>query len=126
VTGIRPGVPVRHELVALLALVGDIFGAPLAMEGLMAFFLESTFVGLWIFGWGRLSPRVHLACAWLVAFATALSALFHPRRQLLDAAPGRLHPEQGDRACAAEEHLQRALQLDGAARLPAHRSLAPT
>jgi cytochrome d ubiquinol oxidase subunit I len=56
--------------------VGDIFGAPLAMEGLMAFFLESTFVGLWIFGWGRLSPRVHLACAWLVAFATALSAYF--------------------------------------------------
>jgi len=56
--------------------VGDIFGAPLAMEGLMAFFLESTFVGLWIFGWGRLSPRVHLACAWLVAFGTALSAYF--------------------------------------------------
>ncbi len=56
--------------------VGDIFGAPLAMEGLMAFFLESTFVGLWLFGWGRLSPRVHLACAWLVAFGTALSAYF--------------------------------------------------
>jgi cytochrome d ubiquinol oxidase subunit I len=56
--------------------VGDIFGAPLAMEGLMAFFLESTFIGLWIFGWGRLSPRVHLACAWLVAFGTALSAYF--------------------------------------------------
>jgi cytochrome d ubiquinol oxidase subunit I len=56
--------------------VGDIFGAPLAMEGLLAFFLESTFVGLWLFGWGRLSPRVHLACAWLVAFGTALSAYF--------------------------------------------------
>jgi cytochrome d ubiquinol oxidase subunit I len=56
--------------------VGDIFGAPLAMEGLMAFFLESTFIGLWVFGWGRLSPRVHLACAWLVAFGTALSAYF--------------------------------------------------
>src|SRR5665213_2777632 len=56
--------------------VGDIFGAPLAMEGLAAFFLESTFVGLWIFGWGRLSPRVHLACAWLVAFGTVLSAYF--------------------------------------------------
>jgi cytochrome d ubiquinol oxidase subunit I len=56
--------------------VGDIFGAPLAMEALMAFFLESTFIGLWLFGWGRLSPRVHLACAWLVAFGTALSAYF--------------------------------------------------
>jgi len=56
--------------------VGDIFGAPLAMEGLMAFFLESTFVGLWIFGWGRLSPRVHLATAWLTAFGTVLSAYF--------------------------------------------------
>jgi cytochrome d ubiquinol oxidase subunit I len=56
--------------------VGDIFGAPLAMEGLMAFFLESTFLGLWVFGWGRLPPRVHLACAWLVAFGTALSAYF--------------------------------------------------
>jgi len=56
--------------------VGDIFGAPLAMEGLIAFFLESTFLGLWIFGWDRLSPRVHLACAWLVAFGTASSAYF--------------------------------------------------
>ena len=45
--------------------VGDIFGAPLAMEGLIAFFLESTFIGLWIFGWGRLSPKLHLATIWL-------------------------------------------------------------
>ncbi len=56
--------------------VGDIFGAPLAMEGLAAFFLESTFLGLWIFGWGKLSPRVHLATAWLLAFGTVLSAYF--------------------------------------------------
>ncbi|MGD0455396.1 MAG: cytochrome ubiquinol oxidase subunit I [Solirubrobacteraceae bacterium] len=56
--------------------VGDIFGAPLAMEGLMAFFLESTFLGLWIFGWGRLSPRVHLATMWLTAFGAVLSAYF--------------------------------------------------
>ncbi|HTU78436.1 MAG TPA: cytochrome ubiquinol oxidase subunit I [Solirubrobacteraceae bacterium] len=56
--------------------VGDIFGAPLAMEGLMAFFLESTFVGLWIFGWDRLSPRVHLATIWLTSFGTILSAYF--------------------------------------------------
>jgi cytochrome bd ubiquinol oxidase subunit I len=56
--------------------VGDIFGAPLAMEGLAAFFLESTFIGLWIFGKGRLSPRIHLATIWLVSFGTALSAWF--------------------------------------------------
>ena len=47
--------------------VGDVFGAPLAMEGLAAFFLESTFLGLWMFGWDRLPKRVHLACIWLVA-----------------------------------------------------------
>jgi cytochrome d ubiquinol oxidase subunit I len=56
--------------------VGDIFGAPLAMEGLAAFFVESTFLGLWIFGWGRLPKGVHLACAWAVAGSTALSAFF--------------------------------------------------
>ncbi len=56
--------------------VGDVFGGPLAMEGLAAFFLESTFLGLWLFGWDRLPPRVHLACIWLVSFATAFSALF--------------------------------------------------
>jgi cytochrome d ubiquinol oxidase subunit I len=56
--------------------VGDIFGAPLAMEGLAAFFVESTFLGLWIFGWGRLSRKVHLATIWAVAGSTALSAYF--------------------------------------------------
>ena len=56
--------------------VGDIFGAPLAMEGLAAFFVESTFLGLWLFGWGRLPKKVHLACIWLVAGSTALSAYF--------------------------------------------------
>jgi cytochrome d ubiquinol oxidase subunit I len=56
--------------------VGDVFGAPLAMEGLAAFFLESTFLGLWIFGWGRLPKRVHLACIWLVSIGTVLSAMF--------------------------------------------------
>ena len=56
--------------------VGDIFGAPLAMEGLAAFFVESTFLGLWIFGWGRLSRKVHLACIWAVSLSTMLSAFF--------------------------------------------------
>ena len=56
--------------------VGDIFGAPLAVEGLLAFFLESTFLGLWIFGWDRLSPRLHNACIWIVHIGTLLSAYF--------------------------------------------------
>jgi cytochrome d ubiquinol oxidase subunit I len=56
--------------------VGDVFGAPLAMEGLLAFFLESTFLGLWIFGWDRLPKRLHLATIWLAAAGTAFSAYF--------------------------------------------------
>jgi len=56
--------------------VGDIFGAPLAVEGLLAFFLESTFLGLWIFGWDRLSPRLHAATAWLVSLGTVISAFW--------------------------------------------------
>ena len=56
--------------------VGDVFGAPLAMEGLAAFFLESTFLGLWLFGWDKLSRRVHLATIWMVALGSALSAAF--------------------------------------------------
>ncbi len=57
-------------------LVGNIFGAPLAMEGLAAFFLESTFLGLWLFGWDKLPRRVHLATIWAVSLGTALSAAF--------------------------------------------------
>ncbi|TMR89369.1 cytochrome ubiquinol oxidase subunit I [Nonomuraea basaltis] len=56
--------------------VGDVFGAPLAMEGLMAFFLESTFLGLWIFGWDKLPPRLHLATIWVAAIGTNISAYF--------------------------------------------------
>jgi cytochrome d ubiquinol oxidase subunit I len=56
--------------------VGDVFGAPLALEGLLAFFLESTFIGLWIFGWDRLPKGVHLACIWMVTLGTQLSAYF--------------------------------------------------
>jgi len=78
--------------------VGDVFGAPLAMEGLAAFFVESTFLGLWLFGWGRLSPRVHLATIWAVSLSTMLSALFilganswmqHPVGYEIDRAAGR-------------------------------------
>ncbi|ETK37306.1 cytochrome ubiquinol oxidase subunit I [Microbispora sp. ATCC PTA-5024] len=55
---------------------GDVFGAPLAMETLLAFFLESTFLGLWIFGWHRLPRGLHLACIWLVTLTAYASALF--------------------------------------------------
>lgn len=56
--------------------VGDVFGAPLAIEALLAFFMESTFIGLWIFGWDRLSKKVHLACIWLVSLGTILSGFW--------------------------------------------------
>ena len=56
--------------------VGNVFGAPLAIEGLAAFFLESTFLGLWIFGWDRLSPRIHLATLWIAVVGTWLSGYF--------------------------------------------------
>jgi cytochrome d ubiquinol oxidase subunit I len=56
--------------------VGNVFGAPLAIEGLAAFMLESTFLGLWIFGWNRLSPRIHLATLWIAVLGTWLSAYF--------------------------------------------------
>ena len=56
--------------------VGDIFGAPLAIEGLLAFFLESTFLGAWIFGWDRLPKKMHLATIWLASIGTTLSAYF--------------------------------------------------
>lgn len=78
--------------------VGDIFGAPLAMEGLLAFFLESTFLGLWIFGWDRLPKKLHLASIWAAAIGTLLSAYFilaanawmqHPVGYILNAQKGR-------------------------------------
>jgi len=56
--------------------VGDLFGSTLALEGLIAFMLESTFIGIWVFGWGRLSERMHLASIWLVVAGTWLSTTF--------------------------------------------------
>lgn len=56
--------------------VGDVFGAPLAIEALLAFFMESTFIGLWVFGWQRMSKGLHLTCIWLVSIGTTLSALW--------------------------------------------------
>jgi cytochrome d ubiquinol oxidase subunit I len=56
--------------------VGNVFGAPLAIEGLAAFMLESTFLGLWIFGWNRLSPRIHLTTLWIAVLGTWMSGYF--------------------------------------------------
>jgi cytochrome d ubiquinol oxidase subunit I len=78
--------------------VGDIFGAPLAVEALLAFFMESTFLGVWIFGEGKVPPKVHLASIWLVALGSNLSALWillangwmqHPVGFMINEANGR-------------------------------------
>src|SRR5215207_4154497 len=78
--------------------VGDIFGAPLAIEALLAFFMESTFLGVWVFGEGRVPEKVHLASIWLVAIGSNLSALWillangwmqHPVGYVVNEANGR-------------------------------------
>jgi len=80
VLGVATGITMEFEFGMNWAFyahyVGDIFGAPLAIEGLMAFFLEATFVGLFFFGWEKMSPRAHLAVTWLVALGSNLSALW--------------------------------------------------
>jgi cytochrome bd ubiquinol oxidase subunit I len=76
VTGIVQEFQFGMNWSAYSRFVGDIFGAPLAIEALLAFFLESTFLGLWIFGWDRLPKRLHLACIWIAAVGTVLSAYF--------------------------------------------------
>lgn len=98
VTGLVQEFQFGMDWSAYSRFVGDVFGAPLAMEGLAAFFLESTFLGLWVFGWKVLPPGLHLATAWLVAFGSILSALFilaanswmqHPVGYATDPATGR-------------------------------------
>jgi len=76
VTGIVQEFQFGMNWSAYSQFVGNVFGAPLAMEALLAFFMESTFIGLWIFGWNKLSPRLHLATIWLAALGTSLSAYF--------------------------------------------------
>ena len=76
VTGIVQEFQFGMNWSAYSRFVGDIFGAPLAIEALLAFFLESTFLGLWVFGWGRLGPKLHNACMYAVAVGTILSAYF--------------------------------------------------
>jgi cytochrome d ubiquinol oxidase subunit I len=98
VTGIVQEFQFGMNWSAYSRFVGDIFGAPLAIEGLLAFFLESTFLGVWIFGWNRISARLHLMSIWLVAIGTMLSAAWilaanswmqNPVGYTLNAAAGR-------------------------------------
>ncbi|MEJ8280108.1 cytochrome ubiquinol oxidase subunit I [Pseudonocardia spirodelae] len=98
VTGIVQEFQFGMNWSAYSTFVGDVFGAPLAMEALIAFFLESTFIGLWIFGWDRLRRGVHLACIWAAAIGSNLSAYFilaanawmrHPVGYEVDTATGR-------------------------------------
>jgi cytochrome d ubiquinol oxidase subunit I len=100
VTGIVQEFQFGMNWSAYSTFVGDVFGAPLAMEALLAFFLESTFIGLWIFGWDRLPRRVHLATIWAAAVGSNLSAFFilaanawmrHPVGFGVDPATGRAH-----------------------------------
>ncbi len=76
VTGIVQEFQFGMNWSAYSRFVGDVFGAPLALEGLLAFFLESTFLGLWIFGWDRLPKRIHLMTIWVAAIGSVLSAYF--------------------------------------------------
>ena len=115
VTGIVQEFQFGMNWSAYSRFVGDIFGAPLAIEALLAFFLESTFLGLWIFGWDRLPRRVHAACMWIAAIGTAAVRVLHPGGQLLDAAPGRL-PLQPGHAPGGTDQLPRRDDQPGAAR----------
>jgi cytochrome bd ubiquinol oxidase subunit I len=76
VTGLVQEFQFGMNFSAYSRFVGDVFGAPLAMEGLVAFFVESTFLGLWIFGWDRLPRAAHLACVWAFSLASTASAYF--------------------------------------------------
>ena len=76
VTGIVQEFQFGMNWSAYSRFVGDIFGAPLAMEGLIAFFFEATFIGLWIFGWDRLSKKLHLATIWMTVVGVWASAYF--------------------------------------------------
>src|SRR5665811_939624 len=98
VTGLVQEFQFGMDWSAYSRFVGDVFGAPLAMEGLAAFFLESTFLGLWLFGWNVLPKRVHLFTVWMIPVGAFLSALFiiaanswmqNPRGYTIDPATGR-------------------------------------
>ena len=101
--------------------VGDIFGAPLAIEGLMAFFLEATFVGLFFFGWDKLSARAHLVVTWLVALGTQPLGAVDPDRQRLDAESGRRGLQSRHDAHGSHRLHGRAVQPGRAGEVRPHR-----
>ncbi len=78
--GVATGIPMEFQFGMIFQryanFVGDIFGAPLAIEGLMAFFLEATFIGMWFFGWDKLSKRAHCTVGWLMALGATFSAIW--------------------------------------------------
>jgi cytochrome d ubiquinol oxidase subunit I len=76
VTGIVQEFQFGMNWSAYSRFVGDVFGAPLAFEGLLAFFLEATFIGLWIFGWDKLPRLAHLASIWMATLGATFSAYF--------------------------------------------------
>ena len=89
---------------AFSAYVGDVFGPPLAIEGIGAFMLEATFIGLWLFGWERLSPRIHLATIYLVWIGTWLSAYFILTANSWMQHPGRLPDQRPDGPRRGQRH----------------------
>ena len=101
--------------------VGDIFGVPLAVEGLMAFFLESTFVGLFFFGWNRLSKVQHLIVTFLVALGSNLSALWILVANGWMNNPVGADLQLSDHAHGTRQHLLRAVQSGRAGEVRAHR-----
>ena len=102
--------------------VGDVFGAPLAIEGLLAFFLESTFLGLWIFGWDKLPRRTARRLHVDRAHRHAALGVLHPGGQLLDAAPGRLPLQPRHRPRRAHRLRGGDVQQGAAGDLPARRA----
>src|SRR5699024_3172513 len=76
VTGIFQEFQFGMNLSTYSRFVGDVFGPSLAIEGLLAFFMESTFIGIWVFGWNRLPKKVHLLSIWLVSIGTILSSFW--------------------------------------------------
>ena len=104
--------------------VGDIFGAPLAIEGLMAFFLEATFIGLFFFGWNRLTRVQHLIATCADGARHQPVGAVDPDRQRLDAVPGRRALQRRHHAHGGDRLLRRAVQPGGAGQVRAH-GLAP-
>ena len=107
VTGLVQEFQFGMDWSAYSRFVGDVFGAPLAMEGLAAFFLESTFLGLWLFGWNVLPKGLHLLTRLAGRRRRVPVGVVHHRGELLDAEPARIHHRPGNRTRAADVRRRR-------------------